>query len=162
MSTPKACKGCGSTTRKLDNPGPRCGECHRAILRERREAKHAAHLGEAYGLTAVEYAAIKAYQDGYCWGCLRATGASRALSVDHRHSDGLIRGLLCRTCNTLLGHLRDDPAALRRFARYLEFPPAVEVLGERFVPLDGAPTHREGSIPSARTPSRRSRRRKTA
>lgn len=145
MSAPKACKDCGSTTRKLGHPGPRCLACWRAVNSARKLARHAGHLDTAYGLTAEEYDELKAYQDGYCWGCMRASGATRALSVDHRHSDGLLRGLLCRPCNSLLGHLRDDPEALRRLAFYLDHPPAVQVLGERFVPLDGAPTHRPGA-----------------
>lgn len=44
----------------------------------------------------------------------------RALCVDHDHETGLVRGLLCHHCNTLIGHAEDDPAILRDAARYLE------------------------------------------
>ena len=30
------------------------------------------------------------------------------LFVDHRHSDGLVRALLCRHCNSMLGFARED------------------------------------------------------
>lgn len=40
-------------------------------------------------------------------------------SVDHDHTAGHVRGLLCNGCNTGLGLLRDDPALLLKAADYL-------------------------------------------
>lgn len=40
--------------------------------------------------------------------------------VDHCHSTGRVRGVLCSSCNTGLGHFRDNPVALRTAALYLE------------------------------------------
>ncbi len=40
--------------------------------------------------------------------------------VDHCHSTGLVRGLICRLCNLGLGNFRDSPEALRRAADYIE------------------------------------------
>lgn len=89
-----------------------------------------------YGITWEEYEAIKEVQGGKCYLCQRATGKSRALSVDHDHSlevDGKvtrqsIRGLLCDTCNRTIGHFRDDSTAFKRAANYLHDPPAQWVL----------------------------------
>ena len=161
--TAKRCKTCAekgvATNRPAPHPGPRCATCWREETRRRKAAAHAAHVAAAYGLTAEEYKAVWTYQGGVCAGCGRATGATRKLSVDHRHSDGLVRMLLCRVCNNYLGWVRDDPEALRRLAAALVQPPAVVVLGERFVPLDGAPTKRVGSSePSKRKPARRKKR----
>jgi hypothetical protein len=49
------------------------------------------------------------------------------LSVDHDHKTLLVRGLLCRPCNDLLGHARDDPEFFTRAKVYLEKPPAQEI-----------------------------------
>jgi len=43
-------------------------------------------------------------------------GAVEKLVVDHCHSTGKIRGMLCNHCNRGLGHFRDDPQVLE-FAR---------------------------------------------
>lgn len=81
-----------------------------------------------YGLARGAYADLLAHQGGHCWICRRANGRSRALSVDHCHRTGEVRGLICRPCNNMLGHLRDDPEAFFRAGLYLIDPPAREVL----------------------------------
>lgn len=41
-------------------------------------------------------------------------------NVDHCHTTGKIRGLLCRSCNTGIGFLKDSPKILISAARYLK------------------------------------------
>jgi hypothetical protein len=90
---------------------------------------------QVYGITADEYWSIYRYQMGRCFICERATGVRKKLSVDHCHATGIVRGLLCSTCNSrVLGHLRDDISAFERAIDYLTSPPAVQVIGERIVP----------------------------
>lgn len=43
----------------------------------------------------------------------------RALHVDHCHTTGIIRGLLCTNCNTMLGKVKDDIAVLQKAIDYL-------------------------------------------
>lgn len=61
-----------------------------------------------YGLTPEEYADLVEVQGGVCALCGQAEKARRGdtaivLSVDHDHTTGKVRGLLCRGCNTMLG-----------------------------------------------------------
>lgn len=44
----------------------------------------------------------------------------RRLCIDHDHVTGKIRGLLCNSCNRMLGYGKDDPVVLRLAADYLE------------------------------------------
>lgn len=118
------CKDCRSTTRALKYPGPRCLACHRAIVKIRKDLAHEKRVQKIYGLEPGDYQRIYEFQGGKCYICRRATGASRRLSVDHDHKTGKVRGLLCRPCNDVLGHLRDDPWAVRRALDYLSRPPA--------------------------------------
>lgn len=52
-----------------------------------------------------------------------AGGRHGTLSVDHRHSDGVVRGMLCPQCNYGVGQFRDRSDLLRRAADYLDAHP---------------------------------------
>lgn len=127
------CKDCpDDTKRPAPHPGPRCATHHRAVVKGRRVVARGRRLEQVYSITVAEYAEILAAQGMVCAICQRATGKTRALAVDHDHSccDGptscgrCVRGLLCKPCNRLLGHVRDSPETLRRAARYLEVWPS--------------------------------------
>ena len=122
--------------RKTPHPGPRCATHHRVKRNERKAYSHERHVSETYNITYEQYWEIYEYQGGTCAICQRATGAKRKLSVDHDHacckgktSCGLcVRGLLCTSCNKMLGHLRDDPQAVMRALHYLQYPPANNII----------------------------------
>jgi hypothetical protein len=127
----KRCKDCppGSRRRAAPHPGPRCATHHRARLAEVSEESHARHIGRLYGITRADYERLRQVQGGLCYICRRATGKQKRLPVDHNHATKEVRGLLCGPCNKgVLGHLRDDIAALQRAIDYLTNPPAREVL----------------------------------
>lgn len=127
----KCCKDCeaeGITSNRIaPYAGPRCYSHHKARLREVRSRNHSRAIETTYGITLSEYQEIKEFQNGKCAICQKATGASRNLSVDHSHSTNLIRGLLCRPCNTLLGRAGDDPMYFARAIEYLTNPPTTKM-----------------------------------
>ena len=40
--------------------------------------------------------------------------------IDHCHTTGKVRGILCSSCNKALGHFYDNPATLQQAILYLE------------------------------------------
>lgn len=56
-------------------------------------------------------------QFGKCALCKRYLADTYVL--DHNHTTGAIRGLLCRPCNSGLGMIGETPEALDRAANYL-------------------------------------------
>jgi hypothetical protein len=52
--------------------------------------------------------------------CDLCRGFNLRIVFDHCHQSGKFRGWLCDRCNKVLGLLKDDPALLRKMARYLE------------------------------------------
>lgn len=127
----RACKACGSTTRKLSPPGPRCATCHRQRKAEAKDKSHEAYVLKTYGLQGGEYDKLYEAQGGVCYICERATGKVRKLAVDHDHKTGYVRGLLCKPCNSILAHLRDSADAAVRIVNYLSCPPAQDFIGKR-------------------------------
>lgn len=66
-------------------------------------------LRSTYGLSLEKYEALLASQDGKCAICREnpRKGRGNGLYVDHDHSTGRVRGILCHDCNLALGALRD-------------------------------------------------------
>ncbi len=60
--------------------------------------------------------ALLAAQDGRCAICHEV---APRLAIDHDHSTGAVRGILCDPCNMGLGHFRDNPELLAEAIRYL-------------------------------------------
>ena len=70
-----------------------------------------------YGISYEKYKIMVEDQGGRCKICGRIT--EKRLAVDHKHSDGKIRGLLCTYCNTGLGLFYDDVELLKKAVGYL-------------------------------------------
>lgn len=74
-----------------------------------------------YGLTPAEYDRILATQGGGCACCgSKKNKSGRRMFVDHDHSTGAVRGLLCHHCNAGIGHLGDTLEGVKRAVAYLE------------------------------------------
>ncbi len=75
----------------------------------------------AYGLTREKYDLMVASQNGLCAICRNPPG-KKGLVIDHCHDTGVVRGLLCHSCNIGLGALGDTAEALHRAIKYLDAP----------------------------------------
>lgn len=82
-------------------------------------AKRRAQLLRDYGLTVEAYNDLLVSQHGVCAICGGQPPRGRSFHVDHDHTTGAVRGLLCATCNTGIGGLKDSVDLLRKAADYL-------------------------------------------
>lgn len=122
-SRKSACKDCGSGTRRLSAPGPRCATCHRIRRNAASLARRLAYVAKQYNLTAEQYLALQNRFEGLCWICRYRKGRQ----VDHAHDccsgktscGKCVRGLLCGPCNKFLGMIRDNVTILQFGIDYL-------------------------------------------
>lgn len=79
------------------------------------------NLLRRFGLTEDDYLQMLEAQGGRCAICGTDTpGTAGVFAVDHDHTTGAVRGLLCRGCNIGIGNLGDDVERLRRAIEYLQ------------------------------------------
>lgn len=76
-------------------------------------------LKSTYGITLTDKIQLSELCGGRCQSCGDLTGLD-ALVVDHCHTTGKVRGLLCSRCNKLLGFALDDPSRLLSAVAYLK------------------------------------------
>lgn len=78
-------------------------------------------LKRKYGISVDEYNSLLEKQQNSCAVCeTHLSNFNERLAVDHCHSTGKVRGLLCRHCNLMLGNASDQADILRAGASYLE------------------------------------------
>ena len=85
---------------------------------EHKKDAHARQIKAQYGISIEQYNEMLNRQNGVCKICKKENG--RRLCVDHCHTTGRVRGLLCDNCNKAMGLCNDDPKLLRLCAEYLE------------------------------------------
>lgn len=75
------------------------------------------HLLQRYGISLDEYRNLLEGQGGLCLIC--NIKSNYKLHVDHCHTTGKVRGLLCGSCNRALGLLKDNTMFLLKAIEYL-------------------------------------------
>lgn len=99
----------------------KCREYSRNYYHKHKQTWWKYRLQSAYGITEKDYNKLFEEQCGGCAICgTHQSKLKKALSVDHNHETGQIRGLLCNKCNLLLGNASDNFIILRSAADYLE------------------------------------------
>ena len=127
------CKDCLLSSNKKwkeRNPGAvvetakRYFEKHKEKIRQRVRDKHIkdpsirkfASIKKNYGLSRRDYESILEWQGGGCAFCKRN---DIQMHVDHDHSTGRVRGILCHLCNTGLGLFRENTDVMNRAICYV-------------------------------------------
>jgi hypothetical protein len=87
--------------------------CRRAVLRK-------------YGLTPDAFLEAVSSQSGLCAICHRPPPAGKPLYVDHDHTSGKVRSLLCRACNTAVGLMETSEVLRHRQEAQYDLPPSKE------------------------------------
>lgn len=141
----KSCGGCNQllplgefhkNAKSKDGHSGRCKKCvkaygasHYAANRERKLALSnawrrnnpdrfmTAYLKRNYNITLADFNQIFEAQ-GKCCAICKATDAPK-WAVDHCHSSGTVRGILCNACNLGLGQFSDSPERLASAQTYL-------------------------------------------
>jgi hypothetical protein len=72
-----------------------------------------------YGLEPKEYDELLFKQNNGCAICAEKP-KTKSLHVDHCHTTGTVRGLLCHGCNTAIGLLKEDKDIMQKAIKYLE------------------------------------------
>jgi DNA-directed RNA polymerase subunit M/transcription elongation factor TFIIS len=119
--------------RKTHRPGKPVSQCtacrvaynkaYRAKNKEKvLEIERKSKLKMTYGITVGQYDALLDRQDGKCAICAakKPGGRTKMFFIDHCHSTGKVRGLLCMRCNTGLGLFLDNPKFLLNAISYLK------------------------------------------
>lgn len=106
-----------------------CKQCYCKAAAQRRtkpgykETRKAWDLKHYYNITLEQYNQMSIDQNHKCKICNKPETqnpkGSNALAVDHCHTTGKVRGLLCSRCNLLLGKAEDSIPVLEEAINYL-------------------------------------------
>jgi len=107
--------------RKWRKKNPQYLERTRRWRAENRAHLRAYNLLYRYGLTEAEYQKMAEGQEHCCKICQRPAQLEQhgKLHVDHLKGTKVVRGLLCRACNTAIGLFQEKPSVLAAAIEYL-------------------------------------------
>ena len=84
------------------------------------DASRARDYKNKYGITIADYDIMFLEQNGVCKICSKEEPTYTNLAVDHCHTTGKVRGLLCTPCNKALGLFEDKQDLLHNAISYLK------------------------------------------
>lgn len=119
------CKLCrADTARKWGNNNPERVAVQGKVKRQKvgfQDKNRGYVLKARYGISLIDYAEMLKNQDNSCAICgTKQEDKTYHFHVDHCHSTGVVRGLLCSPCNVFLGVSKDNVDVFKRAIHYLE------------------------------------------
>ena len=104
----------------LENEYPDAGPLwYRLYPSQSKEDKRRHTIKHNYGLSWDSYLALLEKQNSCCAICGVRENADKSLDIDHDHTTGKVRGLLCGHCNRGLGNFKDSTELLENAVKYL-------------------------------------------
>lgn len=84
---------------------------------EKKLSRYRAQLKHRFGITPEDVNRMFHEQGGRCGICRQTR---EKLDIDHNHETGVVRGLLCRRCNSrILAFFENDPERLPRLLEWM-------------------------------------------
>ena len=118
----RKCSKCQRVTHgeaNIDQNYAKCGKS--GYQRYCRECQNGHRIKRLYGLTQQDFNVRLKAQSGRCAICSEVLQLREGLTaIDHCHTTGRVRGILCRGCNLGLGHFKDSTKSLHQAIRYLQ------------------------------------------
>lgn len=96
-----------------------CCQCGADQMRLRAESSRWSRIKKIYGIDRIEYEILLKQQKECCAICSK-TLSVKETHIDHCHSTGAIRGLLCGRCNQAIGLLDEDIEKIHAAAEYIK------------------------------------------
>lgn len=84
------------------------------------ESKFFNYIKNKHGMTKEQYVALVERCDNKCMICNRPPYDGKRLHLDHNHTTGKVRGLLCTRCNWYLATIEKDETILNKIKNYLK------------------------------------------
>lgn len=115
----KVCIDCGESKPSSEyytNKGSLTSICKACSGKRSNDYHKNVYRFNKYGLTEADYQTLLQVQENKCVICQTELSDP---CIDHDHTTGVVRGVLCRQCNTLLGLAKDDTILLNNAINYL-------------------------------------------
>jgi hypothetical protein len=92
--------------------------CKEQYLKNKEHRKWAA-IKRKYGITKDDFDKLFKAQNESCAICGKKDFTQWTLNIDHCHTTGKVRGILCNNCNTAIGALQEDVTILLNAIKYI-------------------------------------------
>jgi len=104
-----------------NKPFKYCKLCDIKRVKKWQEENKDVTLTRLYGITTKDFDDMLSDQCGRCAICGTHFESSRTTHIDHNHTTGKVRSLLCQHCNHLLGKAKDSVQILENAVHYLKY-----------------------------------------
>lgn len=127
LFTVKLCKKCNElkSDDRFEQFRHQCKDCRNARRKEYGTRSGTGlknyRLRNLYGIDLETYNKMLQEQNGVCKICRgEDNGPWKTFAVDHCHTTGKVRGLLCAKCNKGLGQFNDDTDLMQKAIEYIK------------------------------------------